>query len=335
MMSPEQHAAWLAERRTGIGGSDIASVLGLSPWKSPYQLWLEKTGREEAEHGAEAAERMHWGTVMEDVVARHYASATGHKLQRINTLMRLPNVPCAISSIDRAIVQSGSRARWDDKAGMLLGAEAVLEVKTAHALAANSEEWGDEGSDVVPVQYWLQCQWYLAVTGMPYADLAVLFGGQRYRQYRIEADTGMGADMLTSASTWWQKHVIEDSPPTPDTEADARRMWRSHLVGKTVAVDAEVADAVATLRDIKEQAKALAEQEQQLRDLITCAFGDAEAIEHGGIQLATWKQNKPRTRTDWQAVADEMRAIDEAALATAIADNTTETDGARVLRLSR
>jgi putative phage-type endonuclease len=329
-------AVWLAERRTGIGGSDIAALLGLSPYKTQVELWLDKTGRApDIEPDADQAERMHWGNVLEDVVARHYAALRDVKIQRINTMLRHPAYPAALANIDRAIVTEGSRARWDDGAGRVLGADRVLEVKTAHAMAQGSAEWGEPGTDEVPQHYWMQCQWYLAITGLPFADLAVLFGGQKFCEYTIPADAGLQGDLLAQAQGWWQRHVVEDMPPDPTTEADARTLWRAHKAGVEKIVDTDVAQAVAELQRIKAQIGnektegTLEYRMQQLRDVICAAFGEAEAITHAGRKLATWKANKPSVRTDWKAVAAALEPVPEL-----VAEHTTETPGARVLRLS-
>lgn len=328
-MKPDR-AAWLAERRSGIGGSDIAALVGANPWKTQVDLWMDKTGRTvDVEPGPEAAERMHWGNVLEQAVAAEYAARTGTRVQRINDMLRHPKFPAALANIDRAIVIEGSRARWDGSEGRVLGAAGVLECKTAHALAANSADWGEPGTDEVPMHYWMQVQWYLAITGLPHGDLAVLFGGQRFAQYRIEADPGMQHDMLTRAQDWWQRHVVADMPPDPTTEADARALWRAHRAGAERIVDVDVARAVEELRGVKAAMKQMEEREQQLRDLICSAFGDAESITHAGRKLATWKANKPSQKTDWQALVMSLAPHDSL-----LAQFTTETPGARVLRLS-
>jgi putative phage-type endonuclease len=150
-------AQWLEERRSGIGGSDVAPMLGLSPWKTPFALWQDKTGRAvEVEPDEAQRERMHFGTVLEDVVAREHAARTGQRVQRVTSMLRHPDVPIALANLDRAIVEDGSRARWDQAAGRVLGARGILECKTAHALAQNSADWGEPGTDQVPAYYWMQ-----------------------------------------------------------------------------------------------------------------------------------------------------------------------------------
>lgn len=320
---------FLARRSTGIGGSDIAALLGLSPYKTPLQLWAEKTGRGSDEPSAEALERMHWGTVLEDVVARHYAEIRGVRVQRINQQLAHPDCEIALANIDRAVIEEGKRARWDDATGHVLGARNVLECKTAHAMAYKSAEWGEPGTEEVPQAYWTQCQWYLGITGLPFADLAVLFGGQRFVTYTIPFERDLFHDMLAEASGWWERHVVADVPPHPSTEDDARRLWRSHVAGREKIVSVTVADAVRQLIETKAEISALEQEEQQLRDIVTCEFGDAESIACMGRRLATWKQNKPSTKIDWKAVRADLGLADDY-----LSNFTTQTEGARVLRLN-
>lgn len=325
---------WLAARKLGIGGSDIAALIGMSPYKTPLQLWMDKTGRAEEQFDDDSVERMHWGTVLEDVVARHYADQRGVKVQRINTMMRHPDIQIALANVDRVIVEEGTRARWDN--GLVKGARNVLECKTAHALARNSADWGTPGTDEVPQHYWLQCQWYLGITGLPFSDLAVLFGGQKFATYTIAADRKLFDDLLDEANGWWVKHIEGDTPPAATTEDDARRLWKSHIAGKEKIVDVLVADAVQQLAETKEAIAALEKDEQELRDVILADFGEAESISYMGKKLATWKQNKSSQKTDWKAVAESLSdKVDPEIFALVRDQHTATSEGARVLRLSK
>jgi putative phage-type endonuclease len=327
---------FLASRATGIGGSDIAAVLGLSPYKTPLDIWREKTRRApDVEPDADARERMQWGTVLEAVVANHYSEVTGARVQRINGALRSPRCSVAIANIDRAVVAPGSRARWDDATGRVRGASHLLEVKTAHALALNGAEWGEPGTDEVPPSYWLQCQWYLGVTGLERADLAVLFGGQKFRVYQIALDQSIVDGLFAEAADWWARHVEADMPPEPRTEDEARSLWRSHVAGREKIVDVNVANAVRELATVKARIAELEGREQELRDAVLPAFGDAEAITYMGRRLATWKQNKASTKTDWKGLCSRLSDHVDPTLAAELLDtHTTTTEGARVLRLN-
>lgn len=333
-MNAPTRAEFLARRMAGIGGSDLAALMGLSPYKTPFGLWQEKTGRFQPEFGPDQEERMHWGNVLEDVVARHYADKQATKVQRINSQLAHPIWPQIIGNVDRVVVAEGTRARYDSEHGRILGAEKVLEVKTASAYAVRSNGesdttgWGEAGTDQVPQHYWLQVQHYMGLASLPLADVAVLFGGQSFKIYTVQADPALMAELFAQASDWWQRHVVADVPPDPQSEAEAKLAWVAHKPGKSIGVGADVAEHVAELRRVKAELSALEEREKTLRDFITPLIGDAEAITYMGQTLATWKANKPSSKTDWKAVAASLDAP-----ADLIAEHTTTTPGARVLRL--
>ena len=93
---------WLLDRRKGIGGSDVAAIMGLNKWKSAYQIWLEKTGQVGlSESDSEPA---YWGTVLEEVVAKEFAVRTGKKVRRRNQVFEHPEYPFLRANIDRDVV---------------------------------------------------------------------------------------------------------------------------------------------------------------------------------------------------------------------------------------
>ena len=337
-MNAPTRAEFLAERKKGLGGTDMAVILGLSPYKTPLALWLEKTGRAEDQHAPDAEERMYWGSALEDTVARRYAELKGVRIQRVNEPLIHAN-GIVRGNIDRAIINPAIARNVRFKDGRLT-TDRILEVKTAHAMARNSADWGAAGSDEVPQHYWIQVQTYLGLAQCETADLAVLFGGQKMETYTIAADRQLFADLLNEAETWWQKHIVSDTPPEASTEDDARRLWKSHLAGKELIVDALVADAVQQYAETKEEIAEKEKEAQVLRDIICSAIGDAETISYMGRRLASWKANKASQKTDWKmAFVDAHCALgvpaNDARLIEAIVRNTTTTDGARVLRLAK
>ena len=103
-MTATSREEWLALRRQGIGGSDVAAILGLSKFKTQQELWMEKTGRLVQQQSADAEERMHWGNTLEDVVAKHYAQQSGKKVQRINQILHHPECHIAMANLDRVVL---------------------------------------------------------------------------------------------------------------------------------------------------------------------------------------------------------------------------------------
>ncbi len=104
MNTQVNHDKFLAGRKKGIGGSDVAAILGFSPYKSPYQLWLDKTGRSERKESQN--ESAHFGNLLEDVVAKEFSRRSGMKVQRVTQQLSLENIgeSWAIGNIDRAVI---------------------------------------------------------------------------------------------------------------------------------------------------------------------------------------------------------------------------------------
>jgi putative phage-type endonuclease len=311
---------WLQERRSGIGGSDIAAVLGLSPFRTPMDVYLDKRGELEAAP-PKNAEAMYWGSVLEDVVAREYQVRTSRKIQRVTTMLTHPEYPWVLANVDRAVIapQIAGNVRW--KNGRLT-TDRILECKTANGFAAS--EWGEVGSDRIPDHYLLQCQWYLGITRADVADVAVLIGGNDYRLYTVARDDELFSDLLDSAREFWLR-VQDGIAPDPMTVADAVRKWPKHIAGKSTIVDVSVAEACRELADIAAERKRLDEREDALKTAVMGAFGDAEEISYMGRRLATWK-SQASTRVDTKRLKQEMPDI---------AAQFSATTDSRVFRLTK
>jgi putative phage-type endonuclease len=166
-MNAPARKAFLEERQTSIGGSDIAAILGMSKFSTPYDIWRSKVEPVEEEDESEKP-YLYWGSVLEDVVAKEYALRTGYKIQRVNKKLVHPKHAFIAANIDRAVVnpEIAGNVRWKDDR---LTTDKILECKTSNAFAAG--DWGESGTDDVPLYYLIQCQWYLGVTGAETADL--------------------------------------------------------------------------------------------------------------------------------------------------------------------
>jgi putative phage-type endonuclease len=312
---------WLAKRRSGIGGSDIAAILGLSPWKTAVDVWLDKTGQS-TEDAIGNAEAVRWGVLLEYVVAREYSERTGRTLQRVNRILRHPEHEWAVGNIDRAIVAPKSRVRVADDGGTLLGADGLLEVKTASAY--KSGDWGRDGDeDAVPVNYQAQVMWYLGITGQQWCDVAALIGGQRMVIRRIHRDDETIAAMLERAHEFWHRYVLTRRQPEPANAKDVESLFPADN-GEAIEATDDLLSAYNAAREAKARiAQAEADFESAV-ERIKLALGERSALTLNGKPLVTWKAAKPTRRTDWKEVAAALHAP-----ADLIAAHTTETPGSR------
>ena len=327
---PDGTTQFHAERLTGLGGSDLGAILGLNPYRTPYQIWLEKSGRSEPFTGNL---QTRFGSYAEEFVAREYCDRTGRQVQRYNSLLRHPNAPL-LGHIDRLVVPEGAkRASHQREIRTDLG----LEAKTAHALAASrTGDWGEPGTDAVPASYLIQCQAYMLLTGCAHWDLAVLFGNSDFAIYHLHQDPELGEYIVDEASSWWRDYVIADTPPPPSSELEARQRWPGHTPGKVVDLDEAQAELLRDYAALKRQAKSQEAWEKILRDQLFPVLADADEIRINGQAVATYRANKASDKTDWKALADELlRGFDPEDRARYLADYTTTVPGSRVLRLGK
>ena len=175
---------WLRYRKQGIGGSDVAAILGISKWNSAISLWLNKTNQ--TEDDTQENEAMEWGTIMEPVIRNHFAKVTGKTVVEVHAMLQHPEYPFMLADID---------GLTEDEDGN----PAILEIKTA------SEYKRSEWEDGVPTYYQTQVQHYLTVTGVKKAYVAVLIGGNAFRVYEVDADEEIQQMLIAVEKEFWNK----------------------------------------------------------------------------------------------------------------------------------
>lgn len=192
--SPEWHEL----RGSGVGGSEVAAICGISPWTSAFTLWAEKTKRVDREHVAsEAAE---WGTRLEEVIREKFADA--------HPELKVYNDKSSWANSDRPWQLSNVDGFYEDA----VGNKGILEIKTA----AYEDDWKDgEGNWIVPQYYMTQVQWYLQTFGFAEAWVAVLFAGRKYVEIPVEANP-FQQEMNLIAAERFRKYWLEDRQPDWD-----------------------------------------------------------------------------------------------------------------------
>lgn len=250
---------WLKVRRHGIGSSDAAAAVGLSPYKSQLELWMEKTGRVALEKTPPDQDSpMYWGTLLEPYVATAYTQKTGRKVRRLNAVLQHPTFPYLLADIDREVIGCPEVQ--------------VLECKTAGEFG--SKLW-KEG---VPEYVQLQVQHQLAVTGKVAADVAVLLCGQKLEVHRVQRDEDLIGRLLVLETRFWEC-VDKDTPPAADGSESAGKALRVLYRGADTTVDcadnAELAAKFAELVSIRDAIDKEVNQAEKLKQAIQQAMGDA------------------------------------------------------------
>ena len=319
MNTQVNHEKFLAGRKKGIGGSDVAAILGFSPYKSPYQLWLDKTGR--SERTESQSESAHFGHLLEDLVAKEYSRRAGVKVQRVTQQLSLPDHPWAIGNIDRAIINPEIAGNVRFKDGKLT-TDRLLECKTASEYLAKL--FGEEGSDQVPDYYLTQCLWYLLLSGCEFIDLAVLIGGNKFRMYRIERDEDLIDSIFRQVKAFWFNHVVADVPPDPTCFDDVLHRWSNHVVGKQVEADFNHIKLAEELITVQSRQKADKAREDEIKLQIVTTMQDAEMMISQGKTICTYKEQSS-TRIDSTLLKKEEPDLFE---------KYSKTSSTRVFRIS-
>jgi len=282
-------------RPHGIGGTDIAAVLGLSPYRTALEVWTRLVRC--VEHNLDDGLHLRFGRHAESFVAGEYERATGLMTHTHDGPLFHPEHRFMFGHVDRLVTKPGAGTAFEG--GRVL-TDRLLECKTASAYSRH--EWGDEGTDRVPRAYLLQCAWYLSITGCQIADLAVLLGNNDFRVYRIERDTELEGLLQSHARRFWLDHVLPMVPPRPVTAGDAALLFPREVDGASVEASPELLQTLERYRDLMAQGSALGSECERLRAEILAYMGDAGALTFGGQTLATWRSARPATRIDSHAL---------------------------------
>lgn len=264
---PDEHLQeWYENRRTGIGGSDAAAVLGMSKWKTPYQVWREKVyGERQPDNG-----QFERGRDLESFIREKYEKETGEKVFT-QSFVRDPNYDFVVGNLDGIT---------DEK---------VVEFKTSLF-----DDWGDEP----PIEYVLQCQHYLLLTGYDEADLVVLIlSTWKIKTFHIHADKELQDLMVENYQKFW-KHVEDKTPPEPVNCEDLKKMFPSSL-SNSKTLSATAIDACNSIKEMKKQVADLQGAIEELEFQIKTELQDSDTgVDADGKTICTWKTSKPRQTID-------------------------------------
>jgi putative phage-type endonuclease len=264
MRSPDgylRRAEWLEVRTHGIGGSDAAAAVGLNPYISQLELWMEKTARDanlSKPDPKDTTEPVYWGTLLEPIVAASYTQQTGRRVRKVNAVLQHPTIPFMLANLDREVTGCSDVQ--------------ILECKTAGEFGARL--W----KDGVPEYVQLQVQHQLAVTGKAAADVAVLLCGQKLEVHRIRRDDALIARLIDREAEFWA-YVTSDTPPPADGSDSADRALRCLFPGTSETIDftddrrlsATFADLMLVKADIKDRV----DHAEKMRQTLVQAMGNA------------------------------------------------------------
>lgn len=278
-------------RASFIGGSDVAAVLGLSKYRSAMDVWLEKTGKRVDRKDSFA---LRFGSFAESFIADEYARLTGESVIDHPYGITHPEHSFCVGHIDRFILdQPGLPLVGPDGR---LNAKKLLECKTANHFSQS--DWGEPGTDAIPLPYLCQCLWYLGITNLPEIDVAVLLGGSDLRVYTITRDYELETLLFEKATLFWNEYVQKDLPPKPQSVSDCQALFRRGSIGKTMEASKDAIVLIQQLKVLESQAQVEEEQIERIKQRLMETMADAEVLTYLGRPLITWRAPKPSYRID-------------------------------------
>lgn len=260
--------AWHEARRMRVGGSEIAAVLGISPWESRFSLWHRKMG---ALDPVDETPAMAWGTRLEPLIADEFARLHPDVDVRPAATFIRPDRPYQTAAPDRLAYRNRITARPG----------AVIEIKTSRT----SDDWGDPGTDQVPVHYRAQVLWYLDTLGLDAAHVAVLVGGSDFREYHLTHDPVDAQTMRDAAATFVASLAAGERPDIDAHSATYAAVRELHPDIDDVAVDIPETVARPYLRACDDE-RDVAERKQLAVARLLDAMGSARRAYFEGEQIA-------------------------------------------------
>ena len=276
-------AEWLAFREEGckVGSSDMPVLVGLSPWKSEYELALEKAGQMPREDDTDSHDQREVGQLMEPVLLELYRRRSGRRARNVRRVFAMADRPWAIASLDAETIAERPRR--------------LVELKHSWAV-----RWS---AKTLPEDVEVQVMWQMGVSGYRSADvMAMAFGAPRI--VPVDFDESYFDDLVAIA-TRFRDRTIAGFLPKPDGSDSARRALSTRFPAddgtflstslETAAIAAELSQAKTALRDAKNR---VGTAENAIRTLLENHSGMG-TLEADGYRI-TWKRTRDKTETAWK-----------------------------------
>lgn len=309
--SPE----WLQERRAYLGASEFAAVMGVSPWTTPVELWLEKLGRKAPTGVPDPARRkvLERGRVLEPyiramAIAKLESMGLEVELLACNERYADPVFPFLRCEIDFELRVTGTI--YVDGTAIHLDREVInADAKSVGSFAR--KKWGDEETEQIPIEYAAQFAGGLMITpGMRrICCVAALLSMDDVGIYWLLRDEETITAMREKLSSFWNDHVLTANAPDTMVFSDITKLFARDN-GDSIEATPEILEKCKQLRLIKEQIKTWEESEEVLSFEVADFISPNAILTHNGKPIVTWKA-RDDTRLDQKRLKADMPELVE------------------------
>lgn len=279
-------------RRNWIGGSDVAAILGVSPWKKPIDVFIEKKGLLDGEEvNANRRFLMDLGTALEPVIAGLYERQTDKKLI----------LPSPVQWLHKKFPLLGAtpdRFREAENYGVELKSESRF-----------SDKFGEPGTDEIPAHYLLQVAHYMSVLDYDVWDVALLHAGTTFSVYTVKRDKELEEAVTEQVLAWWERHIERDVPPT----VDGSEGWSKYLkkkfpvnTGDMITADGDTEKLVDLLRLARLARDKYDAHSTEIENRLKFQIAEHEGIT-GNFGKITWRKTKDSAKVDWELTFQDFR----------------------------
>ena len=258
------------DRSTYLGGSDVAAILGISPWRTPLDVYIDKIQPRKEETDPGRLKVLNRGKRMEPYVIDLLAEETGLDIIRRGERYLDPDLDFIAAEID-AEAATGEN----------------IEIKTVSPFKAR--EWGEEQSDEIPLHYAAQAMHGMMVTSREVCVFGVLIGGDDFRVYRIERDD-VTIDAIRQKEIEFWSRIQARQAPEPSTVSDVFRLFGTKDSGLAVEASESLQADVIALKSLNDDAKRLGAQIDLREERIKLHMADASILTMNGKPVLTWKE---------------------------------------------
>ena len=280
IIRPSSHEEWLKAREEGIGASEVAAILGISPWETPFSLYLKKTHQAPPTEENDAMRRGHY---LEDAVVQWWMHETGEqviKASAADIIYVHPEFPYMRVTPDRIVK----------------GRKKILEVKSTAI----------QMGETIPDYYLAQVTYQMYVTGIHQAELIYIQGGLTFGRFIVDYDEEFAEFIAAKVTEFWNENVLGGKEPDAICVEDLAVKVPKSTPEKSVTADESALDQIAVLREKKAMYEALGDEITDLQNSLKMFMEDSEALlDADGTVLLTWKSGKDKTSFDSKRFAEE------------------------------